>query len=337
MNTLKEQNLKSDIGYALSNFALIFTYSLCCAAALGQGLVVVLFSSLVCCILSYLYKNSLFYADPLLLVALIFVYWKDSTLQSVTSIIFGAVLFAVFKKRFSGISVSKAVIKTLKIALALCATVLFTNLYFGIGSQGNTPVQMLKSYISLGFHPHFTGLLTGTITLFMMITYPFKFKKLNKYLPAEFISLAVPFAINILLNPEKEMTTVNEAHFFRPLLSTDFLRLFSYDGNLQGLIFKTVIGGLLFAFCFFIIFYEHPEKKALRLAFPQITAAVFSFLPVNSKKSHSVALHVSIISAVLCFAACVCLPSLLCRIPLHSVGALLIVSSWQKALKREAE
>ncbi len=335
MNILKEKNLKKDISFALSNFALVFTYSLCCAAALGQGLSAVVFISVACFVTSVMLKNKVLCPNPLLLVPLIFVFSKDNTVLGMLSLFSGGILYVLLRKFLSKIHISEALFRSFKIALALCATVLFTNIYFGIGAQGNTPVKMLSSYISLGFHPHFTGLLTGTITLFMMITYPFKFKRLNRYLPAEFISLAVPFLINLFLNPCRELTLINETNFFTTLSLADILGCFTLNIDGSDLLIKLLSGTLVFLFTFFILFSQKDNKETFLCGAAQISIAALPCIPVNTKAVRGASPRSVLISAVLSIAVCIAFPPLLSRLPLHSVGALLIVSSWQEAIKKE--
>ncbi len=334
MDTLKGKNLKKDIGFALSNFALIFTYSLCCAAALGQGLSAVVFISAACSVTSAMLKGKVFCPNPLLLAPLLFVFSKDNTVLGILSLFAGGALYLFLKKLFPKIEVPKAFYKIFKILLALCATVLFTNIYFGIGAQGNTPVKMIMSYISLGFHPHFMGLLTGTITLFMMITYPFKFKKLNKYIPAEFISLAVPFVINLILNPNKKLTAINEA-YFSPISLADAASCITLTKSGNEVLINLLLGTLIFSFCFFVLFSQKDEKEALLCGINQVGIACVPCIPINTKTVRGINSLSALIAAAVSIAVCVIFPSLLSRIPLHSVGALLIVSSWQEAVKKE--
>ena len=72
------------------------------------------------------------------------------------------------------------VLSGIMLAGALTVTVLFTTDYFGIGATGNSVAEMIKSYISLGFHPNWRGVLYGTIVLVIMVTFPRKFKKADK-------------------------------------------------------------------------------------------------------------------------------------------------------------
>ncbi len=329
MNNLNGEKLINSFGFALSNFALIFTYSLCCGVALGQGLIAILFCSSFCSILSLVFKEDVFCPDALLLVPAIYVFSESSFVNGMLSIVFGSLIFLIFRKLFPKIKINKFILNGFKITLALCVTILLTNIYFGIGSEGNTPFKMLSSYVSLGFHPHFMGLLTGTITLFMMITYPFKFKKLNKYLPAEFISLAVPFLINLIINPDRDTTAINEAINIAPLSLNDFSEKLIFDIETNNLI----TGSLFFAICFFILFSPKNEKQTRQLGVLQIIFAAFSGVPVSTRYVRGVNLISTLTALSLSIITCILFPSVLSRVPLHSIGALLIVSAWQQVFK----
>ena len=91
-------------------------------------------------------------------------------------------MFVALSKKFKNYKLNTAVKSALSLSLAFSVTALLTTHYFGIGAEGFTVIEILKTYRSLGFHPNWRGVFYGTITLFCMITYPFKFKKANKYL-----------------------------------------------------------------------------------------------------------------------------------------------------------
>ncbi len=335
MSNKKRKNLTNDIGFALTDFALIFSYAVCCSAAIGQGLGAVVLITCVCLFFSVLLKEKVLCPTPLLLVPLIFVFSNSNTLAGIFSLFAGGAAYTFLRKPLLKFTVPKLAVNLLKITLALCATILFTNIYFGIGASGNTPAEMLKSYISLGFHPHFTGLLTGTITLFMMITYPFKFKKLNKYLPAEFISLLIPFIINLILNPNGNLTTVNEASVFSPLSIGEFAKLFTFDGDLKALLIKSIIGAVLFFACFFILFSQKNEREAVLCGCTNGAVASCTCIPLSIKPVRGTTVYSACIGIVITVTVCILCPALLSRIPMHSVGAMLIVSAWQEAIRKE--
>lgn len=105
---------------------------------------------------------------------------------------------------------SNAVTSGFSLATALTVTVLLTTHYFGIGASGTDVREMIASYLSLGFHPNWRGVLYGTVVMVIMITFPRKFKKFCSVIKAPFIALAVTLILNCFLNPPYMVTAINE-------------------------------------------------------------------------------------------------------------------------------
>ena len=183
---------------------------------------------------------------------------------------------------------------------------------------------MLKSYRSLGFHPNFRGLLFGTITLFLMITYPFKFRKLNRLLPAEFVTLALPLALNFLLDRDPALTPVDEA----AALGSTAVSL-PILGGFAGAEWLMVAKGAVIVSLTLYANRSGTRGADVRLVAANGATGLLSGLPVRpfpirdwSPLSAAVATVAA--GAVLWFGAPV-----LERLPMHAVGAMLIVSAWQ--------
>ena len=202
-NTLSRKNITEQIGFGLTGAALIGAFSLCACAVTGQSLWAFLLCCTVCIFSSLLNKGNVFAPSPLLLIPIVYVSALTSPACAGFSVFLGSIFYLAIKKRIKNIFIPDIVKVGTILGLTLASTIIFTNDYFGIGAQGSTPFEMLRYYRSLGFHPNFRGLLYGTITLFTMITYPFKFKKLNQYLPAPFITILIPLILNLFLNPQK--------------------------------------------------------------------------------------------------------------------------------------
>lgn len=316
----EKQTIKTDIISGLSGALLLGSYSLCAAAALGLGLWNVLFCIIICSLASIKLKNKIYAPDAFLLIPVHYVISECGIYHLPVCITVG-VLFYLFLSKF--IKKNKrisSVIAWITLLLALVATVILTNLYFGIGATGSTAVEMLKSYRSLGFHPHFRGLLYGTITLFAMITYPFKFRKLNKKLPAEFMTLLIPLILNLFLNPQKKLTTVNEIESFE--LPFNFPKI-SAEADSLILIFGCIYFG-------FVLFLRSNEKESTQNAFANIATGFISFLPARQFEITGYSLVSAIITIVVSGLVIFLFPDALSRIPMHCVGALLIVSAWQQ-------
>ena len=96
------------------------------------------------------------------------------------------------------------------LATALTITVMLTTYYFGIGASGNNVKEMIASYLSLGFHPNWRGVLYGTVVMVIMITFPRKFKKFCKTVKAPFIAIIFTLILNLFLNPSDLPTSITE-------------------------------------------------------------------------------------------------------------------------------
>ncbi len=316
----EKYTIKQQLGLGFSALMLILPLSVCFGAVTGQGLLPVLFCTLWCTLLSFLSKKNIVAPTPLYVVPFFFVCFGASFFAAVFAVSSGACLYALFSKKLKEIHTPDFVISGAMLGLCLGATILLTNSYFGIGAFGNTPFEMLKSYRSLGFHPHFMGLLTGTITLFTMITYPFKFKKLNKHIPAPFVTLLIPFILNLFLNPQSDYTAINEAVCLLPVTQFNLKEfILSYSPSqipvaLQG------------AFIFGIIFSgaaKHTENKlngicSIAHTFPVTAYPTKAFTSVSG----CVVALISVITIVF-------FPEIFSRLPLHSAGSMLIVFAWQ--------
>lgn len=315
-----------ETGFGLTAAALTGAYAVCTAAAVGQSLFAALLCCTVCFILSLKIKDGVFAPYVYMLVPVLFIFSVASPVAGHIAVGLGGMVFLILQKTVKALKIPSPVAAGASVGLALAVTVLLTNHYFGIGAFGDTPLEMLKNYRYLGFHPLFRGLLYGTVTLFTMITYPFKFKKLNKYLPAEFITLFVPFILNLFLNPVKELTTINEALCLTSDTSlSEFLGAFSVE-QMPNIIKTALAIGLLLLGSFSL----KDDKNAVAFGTANTLSGLVSGIPV---KKYNIRGYGKIAAAVALFITAVLmllLPDAFSRIPMHSVGSLLIVSAWQQ-------
>lgn len=316
----EKQTTKADIMSGLTGALLLGAYSLCAAASLGLGLWNVLFCVIICSLASVKLKNKIYAPDAFLLIPAHYVVSECGIYYLPVCITVGVLFYLFLSKLIKKNNRIKSVIAWLTLILALVATVILTNLYFGIGSTGSTAIEMLKSYRSLGFHPNFRGLLYGTVTLFAMITYPFKFRRLNKKLPAEFMTLLIPLIMNLFLNPQKDLTTVNEI--------SSFELPFNFPGIPAEADFLTIIFGCIYFG--FVLFLRSSEKDATQNAYTNIVNGFIPFLPARQFDVTSYSLVSAITTIVVSIPIIFLFPDILARIPMHCVGALLIVSAWQQ-------
>lgn len=239
--------------------------------------------------------------------------------------------------------ICEPVVGAVMLAGALTSTVLFTNDYFGIGAGGKTVSEMIKSYLSLGFHPNWRGVLYGTIVMVIMITFPRKFKKLSKTISASFVALAVTLVLNIFLNPADLGTSINEISIggetFKPFFSSIAFGQIDFNTALHSVL----CGATLFAVCFYsICTNENFSKKdffascAENAVFGSLFSVPFPFAK-KRKKDFAPSFAAAVI-LVLMFAFA---KNLFSRIPLHSCAVVIIVGAWQsvdwKKLKKVFE
>lgn len=311
-----EINILTKIGYGLSAAAIIGSYSLCASAALGRGAVFVLVCIIFCALFSLKGKSQVFAPAPLLMLPLFAFSQSMPLFYCGFAILGGAVICLVLNSIFKSKHIPDCIIAGGALGLAIGVTVMLTNVYFGIGSFGGTVLEMLKNYRYLGFHPDFRGLLYGTITLFTMITYPFKFRKLNKYLPAEFITILVPFIINLLLNPDRATTTTNE-YVLATIINSD-------ASNVPHI---AEVMGISFAYGLIFYGFSKPKDKlfpATNMATGSFSGTAVAPYPVRGYSAVS-SFIVVLVSSIIIF----CFPHIIARFPLPCAGSMLIVSAWQ--------
>lgn len=313
MKKIDAHNLINQTGFGLTAAGSIGLYCLCLSAALNQGVFVALIGIILFTVFS-IEKDYIYTPSPLFAVIFFFLLQFNSFAGAVISLALGGYICLILNKLTKGKKLPDFVSGGCFIGLALCATILFTNTYFGIGASGFTPLEMLESYRSLGFHPDFRGLLYGTITLFTMITYPFKFRKLKNIIPAEFITVAIPFVLNLILNPNSEHTTTNEYSM------VDFnSNMFDYTDI--SVVWGLISTGIATGFILYALLQNHQVNKQYGFFAVQPT------IPCGTRHYKIIAPLVTIIISTAIILLC---PSLISRLPLPCAGAMLIVSAWQQ-------
>lgn len=319
--TAKNTNLIQQFGYGLSAFLLIASLAVCFSATTGQGLIYALVCTVSCALFSIFLNNKVLAPHPLFVVPFMYVCVNSSIPTAALSVSLGACLFMLLNKTLNKVRIPGYVLAGGALGLCLGATILLTNSYFGIGASGATPLEMLKSYRSLGFHPHFMGLLTGTITLFTTITYPFKFKKLSKIIPTPFITVAIPYILNLFLNPDKEYTAINEAVNFTAI---DNISLFNFLGEHSYVYIPVALKASL-VFC--LLFWAF--SKATDSQYSDFFGNVISPTAAAPHSINGYGVFSAITVIVLSIIVMLSFPQLFARLPVHCAGAMLIVYSWQ--------
>ncbi len=253
------------------------------------------------------------------------------------SIICGVLLIisSFFFEKLRKLTASPAV-SGVMLATALTVTVLFTTHYFGIGAKGDTVTQMIESYISLGFHPNWRGVLYGTIVMVIMITFPRKFKKFSKTVSASFIAIVVTLVLNLFLNPSDMSSAINEISSGNPRDVIPFVLLrpisFVEDFSFTNLLTTLSIGVALFITFFYTISssIESERKDCISAAVANgIIGGAFSFpLPYGINKDKT-SLMPRITAAAILLLIFYFGEEFILRIPLHSCAVVVIVGAWQ--------
>ncbi len=216
------------------------------------------------------------------------------------------------------------------LATALTVTVLFTTDYFGIGATGNTVSEMIASYVSLGFHPNWRGVLYGTIVMVIMITLPRKFKKFSKTVSASFIALAATLLLNLALNPADMTTSITEITdgTKRHLLAVLFGEIACVEA--ENIIYSIPSGIAMFLVSFYAISQNEKAQKNDYIIAGAANAAVGALtyfpLPYGTKKKSFLP---GIIAAAITLLMMYFGEDFILRIPLHSCAVVLIVGAWQ--------
>lgn len=322
MKSCKTTLFNKQLYTGVSAFLLTASLSIAFAGVTTQSLISALICTVACSLLSLVSKDKICAPDPLFSVPFFYIYINTSPIGAFISISAAALLYSIINKKIKNKpTVPDSVIAGTFLGLCLGATILLTNSYFGIGASGDTPLEMLKSYRYLGFHPHFMGLLTGTITLFTMITYPFKFKKLSKIIPPAFITVAIPYVLNLWLNPDSKYTTINETVFFKPIHSIGLSASVFRFSTEQIFI---ILEGILIFFWLFIIFNDTHEKQDLQIC---SILSPFPTSPVSLKHYGLISAFIVIILSLFTFTVTA---EIFLRLPVHCIGSMLIVLCWQR-------
>ena len=231
----------------------------------------------------------------------------------------------VLQKKNMKFELTDAAKAGLALGAAFLATVILTKDYFGIAASGNTALEMLRSYRSNGFHANWRGVLYGTITLVIMITWPRKFRTFKKYLPAPFMALLIPLAFNMLLNRESYRTPVYETGAYS---LTDLSVLFDFSANEHTWLLLPVVG-VGFCVCLFVAgaFFDSDREEATGFAVSNVlTSAVC--LPLRSYEYSAGSFVGGLVGAMTVISLSCAFP-LVSRMPTHSMAVVLITLGWQ--------
>lgn len=216
------------------------------------------------------------------------------------------------------------------IATALTVTALFTTDYFGIGASGNTFREIMASYVSLGFHPNWRGVLYGTIVLVIMITFPRKFKKAAKTVEFSFVAIIFTTILNFILNPPYMNTAIKEigALSFENFKNTFLFSLGNTDISFIG---AAVCGIALFFTSAYALLQndEFSQKDLSDCGKINLVAGYITCMAIPCKTRAKNEIVSGLIAAVLSAVLFFVFDDYISRIPLHSCAVVLIVGVWQ--------
>jgi MFS superfamily sulfate permease-like transporter len=232
---------------------------------------------------------------------------------------------AILQKRNITFEMTDAAKAGLALGAAFLATVILTKDYFGIAASGNTALEMLKSYRSNGFHANWRGVLYGTITLVIMITWPRKFRTFKKYLPAPLMALLIPLVINMALNREAYRTPVYETGEYA---LTQLSQLFDFSANAHPLWMLPLLA-IGFCICLFTVqaFFGASKQESAGYAVGNTLSSAVC-LPLRGYEFGKTGAFGCIVGALSVAALSFAFP-LVSRMPTHSMAVVLITLGWQ--------
>ncbi len=211
---------------------------------------------------------------------------------------------------------------------ALTVTVLITTHYFGIGAQGDTVREMLSSYLSLGFHPNWRGILYGTIVMVIMITFPRKFKKLDKVISAPFIAIITTLILNLFLNPADLISAIQEIglSFYESRIYADLP--FILNGEID-FISGILCGASLYFICQYALISNGERQNGVISSSGNIFlgGCLGVILPYGIKKEKASIIS-GIIASVISTAILILFKAFIARIPVSSLAVIIIVGAW---------
>lgn len=330
---LQKNNLIKNLSYGVTAYLFVFSYALCFAVSLQLNIWYALTTAIISIIVSVSLRNQIFAPDTFFIVPLLLVLSSGTNALLPFTVIGGGLIYLFLNKKCDKFTLHPAIKSGVSLSLAFAVTALLTTHYFGIGAEGFTVIEILKTYRSLGFHPNWRGVFFGTVTLFAMITYPFKFRKANKYLPAESFALILPLVLNLILNPDKNYTPINEVSgladfitqdklsFFLPFFNDEFL--FSQSAYINAFQSAPCLGLLL-------LFFSKEKTRTDSQGTATILNGISGGFPVRAFEIRGYSLVSAIFAVMLVVFSCFFLDDILARIPVHSLAVVLIVNAWKQ-------
>ncbi len=329
MTKIKKDIIKANLLYTVLIFTSVIPVSLSAALFMGLDYVYCIIIASCSALLAAKSKtNKIMPAYAAFLILMYSIQTYGLSTASFAIFICGIIstVFYYLPKQFS--IRQNPVTAGIMISTALTVTVMLTTHYFGIGAIGNNVKEMIASYLSLGFHPNWRGVLYGTVVMVIMITFPRKFKTFCNTVKSSFIALAVTLVLNLFLNPPSMKTAINEiGNSFSYSGNEAFAFILNPDFNISGAL---LCGIALFFVCNYALSENRIDKETCRLTalsnlcFGTLGGILFPYGIKNKKLIPS-----GIFAALLCAAVLLCSSKVIDRIPVHSLAVVMIVGAWE--------
>lgn len=266
MSTEKKQTSKNLIIKLITLITAVLPFSFSAAIFIGFKYYIFLLISVV--LLIFLIKAANKKLMPMYAGFLLTMFFSESF--GITAALVSLILFGIAAAVFLFLPEHKTdspIVSAFSLTTALTVTVLLTTHYFGIGASGVNVKEMISSYLSLGFHPNWRGVLYGTIVMVIMITFPRKFKKFCSIVKAPFVAIIVTLILNLFLNPPDMKTAITEIGNFS-------------SETFPGIINRIPIPSL--AVVMIVGAWESVEWKKIKNAFSSVPSVIFFILSVVS-------------------------------------------------------
>ena len=255
-----------------------------------------------------------------------------------SSIIAGMLLLFVatiqFNKSFFKIPPAALGAVTFIVAAVLCITQV--NYYFGIGVPSASAFETLAAYRSFGFHSNWRGVLYGTITLVIMITYPIKFKKLSRKVPAPAVALVLTTVLNLILNPVAERTAIDEVGAF--VSSPSFMLV--GDISIFDVTPEKLLPSFIYAWALVVVLVSDTLLRENRvsavrssLAFKGVRSIICPMcdgMTVGDESSEGETRMTGIFAAVIMILFSVVAHPVIMRVPTATLAVIIICTAWKK-------
>ena len=218
--------------------------------------------------------------------------------------------------------------------LVLC--IIQVNYYFGIGVPAGSAFETLVAYRSYGFHSNWRGVLYGTITLVIMITYPIKFKKLSRKVPAPAVALVLTTVLNLFLNPVAERTAIDEVGSFA---STPSFLLVG-DISIFDVTPEKLLPSFIYAWALVVVLVADTLMKENQLSVVRnslafkglrsIICPVCDGMTVGDESSEGETRMTGIFAAVIMIVLSIIAHPVIMRVPTATLAVIIICTAWKK-------